>query len=115
MAGPVPDAGDWVWVEFDPAVGHEQGGRRPALVVSSSGYNSRSTYIVVCPITRSTKPWPFKVILPEDGQIAGSVLVDQIKSIDRTGRFVQLGGTVPDVVLVEVRAKLGQLLGTGSP
>jgi mRNA interferase MazF len=76
------DTGDIVWVEFDPAFGHEQSGRRPALVLSNSEYNARSSFTIVCPITQSRREWPFHVALSEQGRIRGSVVVDQIKSID---------------------------------
>jgi mRNA interferase MazF len=77
------DLGDLVWVDFDPAFGHEPGGRRPALVMSIASYNESSSFVLVCPITRNDRSWPFKVGLPSGGAIAGAVLVDQIKSIDK--------------------------------
>jgi len=76
------EIGDIVWVEFDPAFGHEQSGRRPALVLSNFEYNERSSFTIVCPITQSRREWPFHVSLGEQGKIKGSVVVDQIKSID---------------------------------
>jgi mRNA interferase MazF len=78
------DSGDLVWVNFDPAFGHEQSGRRPALVLSNSAYNARSSFAIVCPITSSPRYWPFNVALPAVSEtITGSVVVDQIKAIDR--------------------------------
>jgi mRNA interferase MazF len=77
------DSGDIVWVNFDPAFGHEQSGRRPALVLSNVTYNARSSFAIVCPITSSGKFWPFNVALPPGTEtITGSVVVDQIKTID---------------------------------
>ena len=78
------DSGDLVWVNFDPAFGHEQSGRRPALVLSNAAYNERSSFAIVCPITSSPRAWPFHVALPPvAANIRGSVVVDQIKAIDR--------------------------------
>ena len=105
------EEGELVWVDFDPAVGREQRGRRPALVVSRTIYQSASSYVVVCPITRSTKAWPYKVLLPDDLPIKGAVLVDQIKSIDRRGRVFGRVGKVPELVLTEVRFKLAGITG----
>jgi len=105
------EAGDIVWVDFDPSVGHEQAGRRPALVVSGGDYNSRSSLITVCPITRNVDPWPFKVQLPQGCQIEGAILVDQIKSIDRVRRVVRKGGRVDDETLQAVRDRLVAVVG----
>ncbi|GAC1339908.1 MAG: hypothetical protein NVSMB26_27890 [Beijerinckiaceae bacterium] len=78
------DSGDLIWVNFEPAFGHEQTGRRPALVLSNAAYNARASFAIVCPITTSERPWPFHVALPaETEKITGSVVVDQIKAIDR--------------------------------
>lgn len=104
------DAGDILWVDFGSSVGHEQGGRRPALVLTASDYNNVSSVLVVCPITRRRRGWPFEVALPAD-RLSGVVLVDQIKVIDPAARPIGYGGRVPDGVLGEVRAKLAALLG----
>lgn len=108
------EAGDVVWVEFDPAVGHEQAGFRPALVVSPTEYNQRSSLVIVCPITRNEKPWPFKVLIPDNSSISGAVLVDQVKSIDRRQRVVRRAKRVPEAILLDVRSKLAALMGITS-
>ena len=77
------DTGDIIWVNFDPAFGHEQAGRRPALVLSNQAYNERASFTIVCPITTSQKPWPFHVPLPAGLHATGFVVVDQVKAIDR--------------------------------
>jgi mRNA interferase MazF len=78
------DSGDLIWVNFDPAFGPKQSGRRPALVLSNADYNARSSFAIVCPITSAERPWPFHVPLPPTtGKITGSVVVDQIKAIER--------------------------------
>lgn len=109
---PVP--GDVVWVDFDPAAGHEQAGLRPALVVSSAAYNELSSYVIVCPITSSTKPWPWKVPLPPLGAFRGFVAADQVKSIDRRTRVRRIAGNVPDSVIDETRVHIATLLGIGA-
>jgi mRNA interferase MazF len=104
------DAGDLVWMNFDPQTGHEQAGRRPALVLSPRIYHDKTALAIVCPITSNTKPYPFKVVLPEGLPISGAVLADQVKSIDRGARRLTAAGRAPRSVLVEVQAKLAALL-----
>jgi mRNA interferase MazF len=106
----LPDAGDLVWLNFDPRAGHEQAGRRPALVLSPRIYHEKTTLVIVCPITSNTKPYPFKVILPDGLAIGGAVLADQVKSIDRAARQLGIVGVAPRSVLLEVQAKLAALL-----
>jgi len=77
----VLDAGDLVWMNFDPQAAHEQAGRRPALVRSPRIYHDKTALAIVCPITSNTRPYPFKVVLPEGLPISGAVLADQVKSI----------------------------------
>jgi mRNA interferase MazF len=77
----IPDRGDLVWLRFDPVVGHEQAGYRPALVLSPLAYNTVSGLAVVCPITSQAKNYPFEVPLPDGLQITGVILTDQIKSV----------------------------------
>jgi mRNA interferase MazF len=110
--GPI-DLGDLVWVDFDPAFGHEQGGRRPALVMSIASYNESSSFVLVCPITRSERSWPFKVGLPPGGVIVGAVLVDQIKSIDKRRIVSPAAGQIDEPTKSEVIAKISLLIGLG--
>lgn len=103
--------GDLVWLEFDHASGHELDGRRPAVVVSAGGYNARSSLILVCPVTSSGKPWPFKMKLAgETGGIDGHVLVDQVRAIDPKARFARQAGRISEACLAEIRALLAVLL-----
>jgi mRNA interferase MazF len=106
----VPDAGDLVWLLFDPQAGHEQAGRRPALVLSPRAYHEVTPYAVVCPITSNLNPYPFKVVLPEGLAVTGAVLSDQVKSVDREARKLTVAGRVPDDVLADVKAKIAALL-----
>ena len=110
-AGVVFDAGDIVWLEFGPSFGHEQAGRRPALVVSPRGYNERSSFLLVCPITRNVSPWFFKVDIVDPGRITGAVLVDQVRSIDFVARYAQRAETVSSVTLDRVFGMFAAMFG----
>ena len=106
-----PDAGEIIWVDLGPPFGHEQASRRPALVMSPRDYNQKSSFILVCPITRNPAAWPFKIQMPEVDRIKGAVLVDQIRSIDRHMRLVRRGGRIDTETLDLVYATLVALLG----
>ena len=107
----IPDAGDLVWIDFNPQSGHEQAGRRPALVLSPAGHHDKTALAVVCPITSNTAPYPFKVMLPEGLAVSGAVLSDQVKSIDRAARQLTVAGRAPRAVMAEVQGKIAALLG----
>ena len=101
------EAGDLVWVEFDdPSFGHEQAGRRPALILSDGVYNSISSFVLLCPVTRRTREWPFQVALGAK-RIDGEAIVDQIKSVDRR----RLGSPPFDKVAGDTLAAVGRVLG----
>jgi mRNA interferase MazF len=104
----VPDAGDIVWLNFDPRAGHEQAGHRPALVLSPARYNSTRGMMVCCPMTSRLKGYVFEVVISTDPPSA--VLSDQIKSLDWRARGAQAKGKVDPHVLKEVQAKLRALL-----
>ena len=106
----IPDRGDAVWLEFNPQAGHEQAGRRPALVLSPQSYNSRVGLLVCCPITTKVKGYPFEVLLPAGLAVTGAILSDQVKSLDWKARQVGFIVTVPDSVVKDVLAKLNTLL-----
>ncbi len=78
----VPDRGDVIWLQFNPQAGHEQAGRRPALVISPKAYNRKVGLLICCPITNQKKGYPFEVNLPEGIGITGVILSDQVKSLD---------------------------------
>lgn len=104
-------AGDIAWVDFDPTLGSEQAGRRPALLLTSGSYHVQSWRAVVCPITSKSRAWPFNVALPQGLKTTGVVLVDQIRTIDRSRRMFDVIERVPDVFIDEVRGRLAALLG----
>lgn len=104
----VPDAGDIVWLHFDPQAGHEQAGRRPALVLTPARYNGARGMMICCPMTTKVKGYPFEVVIGEKPPSA--ILADQIKNLDwRARRAVRKGAAEPQV-LSEVRAKIKALL-----
>ena len=107
----LPERGALVWIDFTPQSGREQSGHRPALVMSPRIYHERSKLAVVCPITSNTRPWPWKVVLPNGLSVSGAVLVDQVRSIDRSARGLRLAGAAPQTVVAEVQAKLAALFG----
>ncbi len=110
----VPGRGHAVWLAFDPQLGHEQAGRRPALVLSPASYNEKVGLALVCPITRRVKGYPFEVEIPKESGVAGVVLSDQVKSLDWDERRAEFICQVPGQVVCDVLAKLGTLLDTGS-
>lgn len=107
----VPDVGDLVWLTFDPQAGREQGGRRPALILSPREYNAKARLALACPVTSQKKGYPFEVAIPEGKSIAGVVLADHIKNLDWQARNVTFESKAPPAVVAEVRARLRPLLG----
>ncbi len=105
----VPDAGDIVWISFDPQAGHEQAGHRPAVVLSPAAYNSKTSLMLCCPMTTRIKNYPFEVLIA--GASPSAVLADQIKSLDWKKRRAKRKGTISAPELAEVRAKLRALIG----
>jgi mRNA interferase MazF len=106
----VPDRGDVVWISLNPQAGHEQAGRRPAVVLSPASYNGKVGLSLVCPITNQAKGYPFEVALPESFEVTGVILADQIKSLDWRARQADLIATLPDAVIESVLAKARTLL-----
>jgi len=107
----VPDAGDIVWLTFNPQVGREQAGRRPALVLSSAQYNRKSGLALVCSITSQVKGYPFEVELPPGLPVTGAILADHVKSLDWRARSAEPAGRIPKDVLHDVLDRLAALLG----
>jgi mRNA interferase MazF len=107
----VPERGDAVWITLDPQAGHEQAGRRPALVLSPAAYNGRVRLALLCPITGQVKGYPFEVALPARLAVAGVVLADQVKSLDWRARKAARICAVPEEVVAQVLRRLNTLLG----
>lgn len=106
----IPDRGDLVWVDFDPTKGREQKGHRPALIISPKHYHKVSDLSLVCPITSNQKKWPWKVLLPKNYTVTGSIIVDQLKSIDIKARKLQFIAKLDRDILDEVLAKVETLI-----
>ncbi len=106
----IPDRGDVIWISLQPQAGHEQAGRRPAVVLSPSAYNRSAGLAVLCPITSQVKGYPFEVLIPEGLNVRGVVLSDQVKSLDWRARHAEPIGRLPSDVTEEILAKLGALL-----
>ena len=105
----VPEAGDIVWLQFDPQTGHEQAGHRPAVVLSPASYNGRTGMMVCCPTTTRIKGYRFAGA--SAGRPPSVVLADQVKSPDWGARRAERKGRVSAGELFEVRAKLMGLIG----
>jgi len=106
----IPERGDAVWITLDPQAGHEQAGRRPALVLSPSAYNGRVGLALLCPITSQVKGYPFEVPLPAGLPVEGVVGADQVKSLDWRARKATRIGDVPEEVVTQVVSRLQTLL-----
>lgn len=106
----VPDRGDVVWLSFDPQAGHEQAGRRPALVLSPMGYNDKTGLCLVCPITSRIKGYPFEISIPKNAKVTGVVLADQVKSLDWQVRKAELIERSRESVVEETLEKVRILL-----
>ena len=107
MAKYVPSAGDIIWIDFEPQAGHEQGGHRPAVVLSDASYNGPTGLAVCCPMTTRVKGYPFEVAVPPKGV----VLADHVRSVDWRARGAKGKGRVPPAVLAELRDRIAVLIG----
>jgi mRNA interferase MazF len=107
----VPDRGDLVWLQFNPQAGHEQAGRRPALVISPKAYNGKVGLALFCPVTSAVKGYPFEVQLPSGVGAEGAVLADQVKSLDWKARRAERFAQVPQGVMEEVLGRVAALVG----
>jgi mRNA interferase MazF len=103
-------AGDIILINFDPTLGSEQSGVRPAIVISSDLMHQKSKRIIVCPITGNLEPWPTKLMLPELAKTHGMVLTDQMRAIDIQSRFVRHLESLSFEFVTLVRSYVGRLL-----
>jgi len=110
MAACVPRRGDFIALTFDPQSGHEQKGRRPALVISHDLFNERTGLAIVCPITNTDRGFPFHVPIGGHGKVTGFVMTEQIKSIDFRARRAKRIAKAPPAVLEEVLSLLDACL-----
>jgi mRNA interferase MazF len=102
----VPRKGDFIAVTFDPQSGHEQKGRRPALVVSNTLFNEHTGMAIVCPVTNTDHDFPFHIRITDGSNVIGFIMVEQVKSIDFRARNTKHIGKASDGVLEEVLSTL---------
>ena len=113
MVGPkeyIPQRGDVVWITLNPQAGHEQAGRRPALILSPEAYNGKVGLAILCPITNQVKGYPFEVLIPAGMPVTGVILTDQVKSLDWQARDAKLICALPMETIGEVLQKTDTLL-----
>lgn len=106
----IPRKGDFIALTFDPQSGHEQKGRRPALVVSNDLFNQKTGLAMVCPLTNTDRKIPFHIKVPESCTLTGFVMVDQVKSVDFAARNAKFIDTAPPHFLADVLAMLDACL-----
>lgn len=105
----VPDRGDVLWLDFNPIQGHEQGGRRPALVLSVRDYNATAKLVIVCPVTSHIKGYPFEVPF-KTKNVSGVILADHIRNVDWARRHADKIGTVSEAVMTDVQECIKKLI-----
>jgi mRNA interferase MazF len=110
MVDYTPEQGDIVWLTLNPQKGHEQSGRRPAVVLSPSSYNSKTGLAIFCPITSKEKKYPFEVRIPDKCSVQGVVLADQAKSFDWRSRNAEYICSIPLSLLKDISKRLKLLL-----
>ncbi len=106
----IPQRGDVVWITLNPQAGHEQAGRRPAIVLSPAAYNGKVGLAILCPITNQIKGYPFEVVIPESLPVTGVILSDQVKSLDWRARNAELICNLSTKTVGEALQKLNTLL-----
>ena len=106
----VPERGDAIRISLNPQAGHEQSGRRPALVLSPKAYNDKVGLAILCPITNQIKGYPFEVTIPSDLAVSGVILSDQVKNLDWRIRKAEYACKLPEPTVSETLQKLGALL-----
>lgn len=106
----IPDRGDVIWISLNPQAGHEQAGRRPALVLSPTTYNGKVGMALLCPITNRIKGYPFEIEVPSGLQATGVILSDQVKCLDWKARKAEFICKLPSKVSIEVLKKFNTLI-----
>ena len=102
MTAYLPAKGDFVTLSFDPQSGHEQKGRRPAIVISNHLFNKHTGMAIVCPITNTNRGIPFHVSVPQQSSLTGFIMVEQVKSVDFVSRQIKFVEKAPDETVMDV-------------
>lgn len=105
----IPDRGDIVWIQMNPQAGREQSGHRPAFIVSPKSYNGKVGLALICPLTTQEKGYPFEVVM-HGQRIHGTILADQVKSLDWRARGARFEEKAPVSVIADVLAKIEALI-----
>lgn len=106
----IPERGDVVWITLNPQAGHEQAGRRQAVILSPHAYNAKVGLALLCPITSRVKGYPFEVAIPAGLPVFGVILSDHIKSLDWRARQAEWVCSLAPQTTAEVLAKSQTLL-----
>ena len=96
------EQGNIIWLNFNPQIGHEQKGRRPALVISNETFNNFSNLVIVCPITNDDKNHPFHIKLDKQTNTTGVILCDQVRTLDINARKYEFIENIPEKIMNEV-------------
>jgi mRNA interferase MazF len=106
----IPERGDVVWITFNPQAGHEQAGRRPAVVLSPRSYNGKVGLALLCPVTSQVKGYPFEVAIPDGLPVNGVILSDQVKSLDWKARNAERACSLPEKSIKQVLQRVKALI-----
>ncbi|PZD70472.1 Endoribonuclease MazF [Acaryochloris thomasi RCC1774] len=106
----LPKRKDFIWLSFDPQAGHEQMGKRPALVISHDGFNQKMGFAYVCPVSNTQRQNPFYVAIPEGEAVTGVIMVDQLRSLDFRARKAQFICECPDLLFQDVLRRIKPIL-----
>lgn len=106
----IPERGDLIWMSLNPQAGHEQAGRRPAVVISPASYNGKVGLAILCPVTNQVKGYPFEVPIPAGLSVSVVILSDQVKNLDWRIRQAEFICKLPEMALKQVLQKLHKLL-----
>ena len=104
MPAYIPEKGDFITLSFDPQSGHEQRGRRPALVISNFLFNKATGLAIVCPITNTNRNIPFHLPVPSGSSLTGFVMAEQVKSVDYNARKAKFVEKAPSQFIEDVIA-----------
>jgi mRNA interferase MazF len=110
MVDYVPARGEFIWLNFDPQYGHEQMGKRPALVVSHTEFNLQRGFILVCPVSNTKRKKPFHINIPEGLAVTGVLMADQLRSLDYRSRGAELIATCPNDLFLEVLGRIHPII-----